>query len=210
LNCTGLGFEQGRRQLERQIEGLLMVGSFVRLAAAASFSLSLAACASTPETYFPNRLAGDNPDRPATRGTHIETPGHPSQCVPYARARSGVALYGDASTWWTAAAGHYTRGDEPKIGSVLVMTGYAGAHRAHLAVVATMISSREIRVDHANWLNDGAIYKDDPVVDVSPDNDWSEVRVWNPRANSWGIKTYLVQGFIGPDAIDGSEQVASR
>jgi hypothetical protein len=192
--------------LSGKIEGLLMVGSFVRLAAAAFFSLSLAACASGPD--FPNHFAGDNPPRPATRGTHIETPDHPSQCVPYARARSGIDLYGDASTWWDAAAGRYERGDEPKLGAVIVMTGYAGAHRAHLAVVEDMVSSREIRVDHANWLNDGAVYTDDPVVDVSPDNDWTEVRVWNPQTDSWGIKTYLVRGFIGP-SLD-AQQVASR
>jgi len=181
-----------------------MVGSFVRLAAAASFSLTLAACAGGPSTYFPNELAGDNPQRPQTRGTHVEIPDHPSQCVPYARARSGIELYGDASTWWDAAAGRYER----RLGAVLVMTGYAGAHRAHLGVVENVVSSREIRIDHANWLNDGAIYKDDPVVDVSPDNDWTEVRVWNPQANAWGVKTYLVQGFIGP-GLD-PQQVASR
>jgi hypothetical protein len=33
------------------------------------------------------------------------------QCVPYARERSGIALYGDASTWWERARGSgYTRG----------------------------------------------------------------------------------------------------
>ena len=185
-----------------------MVGSFVRLAAASSFSLTLAACASTPDSYFPNQFAGDNPPRPATRGTHIATPDQPLQCVPYARARSGIDLHGDASTWWDAAAGRYERGPEPKLGAVIVMTGYAGAHRAHLAVVENMVSSREIRVDHANWLSDGAIYTDDPMVDVSPDNDWTEVRVWNPRTNAWGIKTYLVQGFIGPGS--DAQQIASR
>ena len=185
-----------------------MVGSFVRLAAAASFSLTLAACASGPATDYSDRLAGDNPPRPATHGTHIENPDHPSQCVPYARARSGIDLYGDASTWWDAAAGRYERGPEPKLGAVIVMTGYAGARRAHLAVVEDMVSSREIRVDHANWLNDGAIYMDDPVVDVSPDNDWTEVRVWNPQTNAWGIRTYLVRGFIGPSS--DAQQIASR
>jgi hypothetical protein len=180
-----------------------MVGSFVRLAAAVFFCISLAACAGGPR--LPLDLADD---RPQTSGTHIETPDHPLQCVPYARARSGIALYGDASSWWNAAAGRYERGSDPKLGAVMVMTGYAGATRAHLAVIGAMVSSREIRVDHANWLNDGAIYVDDPVADVSPGNDWSEVRVWNPRANAWGIKTYLVQGFIGPGVED--PRVASR
>ena len=49
----------------------------------------------------------------------------------------------------------------------MVMVGYAGKHRAHVAVVRRLVTPREIRVDHANWLNDGAIYVNDPVVDVS-------------------------------------------
>jgi CHAP domain-containing protein len=176
-----------------------MVGFFGRFAAAALFSLSLAGCAST--SGFD--LADNAPD---TRGTHVEAPPKPLECVPYARARSGLKIYGDASTWWDAAAGKYKRGNAPLLGSVLVLTGYAGPHRGHLAVVTAMDSDREIRVDHANWLNDGAIYRDDPVVDVSPDNDWSEVRVWNARAHAWGVRTYLVQGFIGPG--DADQQVA--
>jgi hypothetical protein len=93
---------------------------------------------------------------------------------------------------------------------VLVLTGYAGPHRGHLAVVTEVESSRRILVDHANWLNDGRIYRNDPVVDVSPDNDWSEVRVWNAQSNTLGVRTYLVQGFIGPGREDGQERVASR
>ena len=63
---------------------------------------------------------------------------------------------------------------------------------------AGMVTPREIRIDHANWLNDGAIYVNDPVLDVSADNDWSQVKVWNIRSGSWGTKVYAVQGFIGP------------
>jgi len=81
-------------------------------------------------------------------------------------------------------------------------------HRGHVAVVTAVDSSREIRIDHANWLDDGAIYRDDPVIDVSPDNDWSEVRVWNTRANQLGTRTYLVRGFIGPGRLR-DERVAS-
>jgi hypothetical protein len=176
-----------------------MVGSFGRLAAAAFFSLSLAGCAGTSDF---SDIAPPN-----TRGTHVEAANKPLECVPYARARSGIAIYGDASGWWQAADGKYARGSQPLLGSVLVLTGYAGPHRGHLAVVTAMDSAREIRVDHANWLNDGAIYRNDPVADVSPDNDWTEVRVWNPRSGAWGTKTYLVQGFIGPGGAD--QQVAS-
>ncbi|MGA9794028.1 MAG: CHAP domain-containing protein [Rhizomicrobium sp.] len=170
-----------------------MVGSFIRFAAAASFSLSLAACAGGASDYAANY------SRPVTRGTHIESYSGPhEECVPYARARSGVDVHGDAWTWWDKTEGKYAHNSEPVLGSVLVLTGYAGPHRAHLAYVSSMVSAREIRIDHANWLNDGDVYTDDPVVDVSPDNDWSEVRVFNPRAANWGTKTYVVQGFIGP------------
>jgi len=120
------------------------------------------------------------------------------ECVPYARAHSAVKLYGDAWTWWDQADGKFAREHAPQTGSVLVLAGYAGPKRGHVAVVRAQVSAREIRVDHANWLGDGAIYLDDPVSDVSPDNDWSQVRVWNVKTGGWGIRTYAVQGFIGP------------
>ena len=183
-------------------QGALMVGSLLRLAAAVSLSLTLAACASTGDSFGPEGVG-------PVRGARVETPSTPLQCVPYARARSRVAIYGDAGVWWTKADGHYERGSTPLLGSVMVLTGYAGPGRAHLAVVAEQVSDREITIDHANWLNDGAIYRNDPVVDVSPDNDWSEVRIYNPRAESWGTRTYVVQGFIGPAPDADSQRVAA-
>jgi hypothetical protein len=63
-------------------------------------------------------------------------------------------------------------------------------------VVRQVVSPREIRVDHANWLNDGSIYLNDPVQDVSSDNDWSVVRVFNLKVGAWGERLYPVQGFI--------------
>ena len=47
-------------------------------------------------------------------------------------------------------------------------------------------------------MDNGAVYVNDPVVDVSPNNDWSQVRVWNIPANAWGGRVYPVQGFIAP------------
>lgn len=181
-----------------------MVGSLKRLAAAAIFASALAGCAETPAV----RLSGGGYGERPSYGAGIETPQTPNQCVPYARARSGVAIHGDANTWWAKADGRYERGTSPLLGSVMVLTGYARDGRNHLAVVSSLVSDREIRVDHANWLNDGNIYIDDPVIDVSPDNDWSEVRVWNARARSWGTKVYIVEGFIGPGPAGGSESAA--
>ncbi len=129
--------------------------------------------------------------------------------MPYARKVSGIPIFGDAYTWWDKAAGKYDRGASPKLGAVMVLSGYAGPNRAHVAVVRNLVSAREIKIDHANWLDDGQIYVDDPVVDVSQANDWSLVRVWNIRARAWGSRTYPVQGFIGPGRDNGSDPIAS-
>jgi surface antigen len=131
------------------------------------------------------------------------------QCVPYVRAHSAIDIHGDAYTWWEKAAGLYQRSAAPAQGAVMVMVGYAGKHRAHVAVVRRVVTPREIRIDHANWLNDGAIYVNDPVVDVSPDNDWSQVKVWNIRSGTWGTKSYALKGFIGPGSADGNPMVSS-
>ena len=38
------------------------------------------------------------------------------QCVPYARALTGVEIRGDAHTWWGQADGRYQRGTAPTFG----------------------------------------------------------------------------------------------
>ena len=130
--------------------------------------------------------------------TVVQNDGHkPLQCVPYAREHSGIRLFGDAYTWWDQAEGKYERGALPEPGAVMVLNKYAGSDRAHLAVVRRLVGPREIRVDHANWLDDGSIYVNNPVEDVSSDNDWSVVRVFNLKTGGWGTKLYPVQGFIG-------------
>jgi CHAP domain len=180
-----------------------MVGSPTRLAAAAALSLSLSACASLSD------LITGGSEEPA-QSAQVITPAKPVECVAFARAHSGIDIHGDAVTWWQQAAGRYRRDSDPSIGSVMVLRDYAGPKHGHLAIVRAEESSREIRVDHANWLNDGAVYLNDPVADVSPGNDWSAVRVWNPRAGAWGARTYLVQGFIGPDRDGTSDRVAGN
>ena len=182
-----------------------MVGLPFRLAAAAVFSLLVSACASTPDT-----TVGDYTTPPPSSGDWQSGPtasAPPQECVPYARTRTGINIYGNANTWWQQAAGVYSRASLPAAGSIMVLTGYAPGH-AHLAVVSEVISLREIRVDHANWLNDGQVFLDDPVVDVSPDNDWSEVRVFNERTSSWGARIYDVKGFIGPGADGNAMRMA--
>jgi hypothetical protein len=53
-----------------------------------------------------------------------------------------------------------------------------------------------VLVDHANWGRDGRIYLNAPVIDVSPNNDWSQVKVWNVKANTMGTTAYSLKGFI--------------
>ena len=172
-----------------------------KLAAAALFALSLEGCASNVMDY-------EETPMPRERGqTVVEDDNRkPLQCVPYAREHSAIKIYGDAYTWWDKAAGKYPRGTLPEPGAVMVLNNYAGTDRAHVAVVRRVASAREIRVDHANWLDDGAIYVNNPVEDVSSDNDWSVVRVYNLKTGGWGGKLYPVQGFIGPSRMpDGHE-----
>jgi surface antigen len=124
------------------------------------------------------------------------------QCVPYARDASGVSIRGNANTWWRQANGRYERAKTPDEGAVIVMRGYNNANRGHVAVVREVLSQRSILIDHANWLNSGEITVNVPVVDVSPNNDWSQVRVWHIPTQTWGVRVYTVQGFILPKDKD--------
>ncbi|MCC7272770.1 MAG: CHAP domain-containing protein [Alphaproteobacteria bacterium] len=133
------------------------------------------------------------------------TPGlaiaEPVSCVPYARARSGIQLQGDAWTWWDAAAGRYARGRAPQPGSVLVIDRTARMRDGHVAVVAQLVNPREVLVDHANWASGaarGRIATAQRVVDVSARNDWSLVRVWYPGSGDLGTTAYRARGFVHP------------
>lgn len=122
------------------------------------------------------------------------------QCVPFARAESGVDIRGNARTWWSQAAGQYERGDEPRVGAVMAFAGTRGMPMGHVAVVKKVVSDREIRIDHANWspINGrrGQIERDVRVVDVSDAGDWSMVRVWYAPIGDLGLRANPVQGFI--------------
>jgi surface antigen len=179
------------------------MGIITKLAAIALLALSLEGCGSTVMNYDENPMPHEY-GRTVTKDTNNK----PLQCVPYARAHSDVKLYGDAYTWWDKAEGKYPREAAPELGAVMVLNNYAGPDRAHVAVVSKLVSAREIRVDHANWLDDGSIYVNDPVEDVSQANDWSLVRVFNLKTDAWGGKVYPVQGFIGGKADGRPDLVA--
>ncbi|MEP7222168.1 MAG: CHAP domain-containing protein [Novosphingobium sp.] len=125
------------------------------------------------------------------------------QCVPYARAVSGIQIFGDAHTWWDQAQGRYARGYRPKVGAVMTFKPYGRMELGHVAEVSRLVDSRTVLLRHANWSlingSRGQIENDVRAVDVSPANDWSEVRVWFDPIQDLGTTHWPVQGFIYPE-----------
>ncbi|MEJ1975221.1 MAG: CHAP domain-containing protein [Acetobacteraceae bacterium] len=121
------------------------------------------------------------------------------QCVTFARSDSGIELSGNANTWWDHAAGLYARGTRPEPGSVLNFRANGSMRMGHVAVVSNVVNSRTIEIDHANWAGPGAVpggvSRDISVVDVSPSNDWSAVRVGLGHSGDFG-SIYPTYGFI--------------
>lgn len=129
------------------------------------------------------------------------------ECAPYARALSGVQLRGAAADWWDAAPGQYRRAQDPEPGGVLVFRRSARLPDGHVAVVAKVVSGREILVTQANWER-GRVTAEQPVVDVSPYNDWTSVRVWWPETRRMGTSAYATYGFIRPPRRTSPEEIA--
>jgi surface antigen len=125
------------------------------------------------------------------------------ECAPYARQVSGIQLSGDAADWWDSAAGRYQRSTQPSPGAVLVFRRTARLPHGHVSVVTSLRTPREIIVTQANWVH-GHIARDEPVVDVSPANDWSAVRVWWEPQHLLGTTTYPAFGFIAPRPDTGA------
>ncbi|MFN3435610.1 MAG: CHAP domain-containing protein, partial [Sphingomonas sp.] len=73
------------------------------------------------------------------------------QCVPFARAASGIQIYGDAWTWWDQAGGKYDRGHDPRVGSVIVFAKTGRLPLGHVAVVSRIVEQRVLMLTHANW-----------------------------------------------------------
>jgi hypothetical protein len=149
---------------------------------------SLSACASS------------QPGRSAYAGSwHSDS----VECAPYARHVSGIQLSGDAADWWDGAAGRYQRSSRPSPGAVLVFRRSARLPHGHVSVVTSLRTPREIIVTQANWVH-GRIARDEPVVDVSPGNDWSAVRVWWEPGHQLGTSTYPAFGFVAPRQDTGA------
>ena len=124
------------------------------------------------------------------------------QCVPYARALSGVTIFGDAHTWWGQADGKYDRGDDPKVGAVLAFRPHGNMRLGHVAAVRRVLDDRTIIISHANWSTIGGsrghIEEDVRAVDMSEAGDWSRVRVWYTPNEALGSTEWPVHGFIYP------------
>lgn len=122
------------------------------------------------------------------------------ECVPFARAVSGIQIYGDAHRWWDQAEGHYKRGNAPRLGAVLSFIPYGRMELGHVATVSKIIDDRTVLVTHANWspINGrrGQIERNVEVVDVSDKGDWTAVRVWFAPSQGLGTTAWPTHGFI--------------
>ena len=122
------------------------------------------------------------------------------QCVPFAREASGIQIFGDAWSWWDQAEGRYKRGHTPREGSVIVFARGQRLPLGHVAVVSRVVETRVLMLTHANWSRQNGVRghaeQDVTLFDVSPANDWSEVRVWYRDSDGLGSTTYPVRGFI--------------
>ncbi len=126
----------------------------------------------------------------------------PIQCVPFVRELSGVQIYGNAYTWWDQAATlGYQRGGVPQQSAVLVLKKSDRLSNGHVAMVRRIDGPRRIEVTHANWGMDEhtrrLVHDSMPVIDVSPNNDWSQVEFFNEQAGVFG-QPYSAWGFIYP------------
>ena len=125
------------------------------------------------------------------------------QCAPFARLASGIQIFGNAGTWWNQADGRYDRGNAPETGAVLVFKAAGKMRVGHVAMVTGIIDERTITVTHANWSpingSRGQVEEDVQAVDVSPNNDWTEVRVWYAPLGEIGTSAHPTYGFVYPD-----------
>ncbi len=136
------------------------------------------------------------------------------QCVPFAREASGIQIFGDAWTWWDQAEGRYRRGDEPRVGAVIVFARTGRLPLGHVAVVSRVVENRVVMLTHANWSRfngeRGHAEQDVTLFDVSRDNDWSEVKVWFRDSDGLGGTVYPVRGFIYGEAVHRSRELTGR
>lgn len=158
--------------------------------------------AAVPEAVSAADSIGFDPPRTGTG----ELPPY-LECVPFARSATGIEIYGDAWTWWDKADGLYARGNRPQVGAVMAFASHGNMRLGHVAAVARVVDSRTVLLDHSNWSpidgRRGQIERGVRAIDVSPANDWSQVRVWYAPNGDLGTTAWPVHGFIYPKATRG-------
>lgn len=126
-------------------------------------------------------------------------------CVQFVQRSSAVNLHGDAWQWWEHANGEYGRGSAPAPGAVMVFSKTKILPHGHVAVVHSVHDSRTILINHANWSpfngHRGQVEQAVKVIDVSKNNDWSQVRVWYHPTGDIGQTVYSIKGFVYPKPI---------
>jgi hypothetical protein len=123
-------------------------------------------------------------------------PSGAANCALYARAETGVALFGSAGGWWDEAEGRYQRGRTPEAGAILVFKRTSRIPSGHVAVVTKVVSADEILVDQANWYR-GMVNHGMSVIDTSSSHDWTSVAVVDLDSGKPG-RDYPTYGFIYP------------
>ena len=126
-------------------------------------------------------------------------------CVHYARQLTSFSVQGDAWMWWQNSAGRYQHGSRPVEGSVLVFRRTGRLHYGHVSVVSRVVDRRTILVDHS-WLEGDTLHRGMKVIDTSPNNNWSSVKVWYEPSDHLGLRTYPTFGFIYPRGGKGVDQ----
>ena len=157
-------------------------------------------------------ISGNDASRSNGANTAIQPPY--LQCVPFARQLTGIQIRGDAHTWWGQAAGRYARGKLPRVGAVMNFRPHANSQLGHVAAVTRIVDSRTVLISHANWspINGrrGQIERDVRVIDTSPENDWSTVRVWYAPNQAMGSTDWPLYGFIYNEKPGRTTMPASR
>ena len=123
-------------------------------------------------------------------------PSGAANCALYARAETGVSLFGSAGGWWDEADGRYQRGRTPEAGAILVFKRTSRIPSGHVAVVTKVVGTNEILVDQANWYR-GRVTHGMSVIDTSTGHDWTSVAVVDLGSGKPG-RDYPTYGFIYP------------
>lgn len=120
---------------------------------------------------------------------------HIIQCVAYVHSASDFKIHGDAKYWWGRAAGLYERGSIPEKDAVLAFKPVRRMRLGHVAIVNRIIDSRTITINQAHW-GENRVVHDVKVIDISPKNNWSAVRVELAHNKGNYGSIYPTHGFI--------------